>query len=117
MQDDNFEKGKCIKPFGCNECCKFFCIWVIGLREDELHRLQNLDTDKIEIKAVAPHTLDAENRKVEPNTSEITFKFPCKFLKDGKCSIYENRPLLCREYPLVPEDFEEECLKKEIEKR
>lgn len=29
----------------------------------------------------------------------LTLKMPCKFLKDGKCSIYSIRPIMCRLFP------------------
>ncbi|MFH1053045.1 MAG: YkgJ family cysteine cluster protein [Candidatus Woesearchaeota archaeon] len=38
----------------------------------------------------------------EPNVFDIDIglKYPCKFRKDNKCSIYEARPLNCRIFPL-----------------
>lgn len=35
-------------------------------------------------------------------------KKPCAFLKENKCSIYENRPLKCRLYGLIPNDLYDE---------
>lgn len=49
--------------------------------------------------------------------SKVTF-FRCKYLKNSKCSIYDNRPSLCRAYPVVSEKtiffegcgYEAQCL-------
>lgn len=29
---------------------------------------------------------------------------PCVFLRENKCSIYQNRPLICRQFPIVSDD-------------
>jgi len=44
----------------------------------------------------------------------LILKMPCKFLKEGKCSIYQIRPILCRLFPeslVVDEGFDVEDLK------
>jgi len=41
----------------------------------------------------------------------LILKMPCKFLKEGKCSIYSIRPIMCRLFPeslVVDEDFDVE---------
>ncbi len=35
--------------------------------------------------------------KDTPQGTDITH-IPCAFLKDGRCSVYENRPFICRSY-------------------
>ena len=32
--------------------------------------------------------------------SHIRLEVPCSLLKDGKCSDYENRPNICKSYPV-----------------
>lgn len=46
--------------------------------------------------------------RIKPNLKMISFGHyhvilsPCPFLIEGKCSIYNQRPLYCRAYPFVP---------------
>lgn len=32
------------------------------------------------------------------NTLKARLEIPCQMLKDGKCSIYEDRPQMCKDY-------------------
>ena len=60
----------------CHECCRFFNI---PLSPYECTWIEHEDTD------------DMMYIKKKPDGS-------CIYLKDGKCSIYDNRPIACREY-------------------
>lgn len=75
---------------GCNHCCHIPIVIA--------------ETEALSIgKAIG---IKPENLKLEPGSaklSELTKKFegyesPCPFLKDGACSIYEHRPLACRNH-------------------
>ncbi len=57
-------------------CCKFFAIWKSSFKPDVAHWLSLHGTD--EGKAVI-------------------FPVACSKLEDGKCSIYEDRPQMCRD--------------------
>ena len=39
---------------------------------------------------------------VNGDVATIRVDHVCRHLKDDKCGIYEKRPLVCREYPIVP---------------
>ena len=42
------------------------------------------------------------SRLVEYNGQQITcLTEPCYFLKDGKCSAYEFRPITCKRFPIL----------------
>jgi len=74
------DKFKCT---GCGNCCR---LKVIPLRKDDVKRLE-----------------DAGYRDfTEVKEGEVTFKRVngrCLFNKDDKCSVYEHRARVCREFP------------------
>jgi len=84
----------------CGECCRGEDNSVVVFPE-EIRRIQRA-TDLDWLEAVAPpvegewdregcfHTLEWRLRK-ENNA--------CRFYRDGRCSIYPVRPMLCRTYP------------------
>lgn len=67
---------KIVDCTGCHECCRFFNI---PLSPYETTWIEHEDTDgMIHIKKKPDGT--------------------CIYLKEGKCSIYNKRPIACREY-------------------
>lgn len=61
----------------------------IGLLEDELVRLVTLKDMKSQ-----------EFRAKYCRQSSASMDYPCPFYKPGGCSIYEQRPIVCRFFPL-----------------
>lgn len=60
----------------------------------------------IDIKRLSKHLKMKENNfissylKMDEESDYVLQKSPCSFLgNDNKCSVYEHRPLACREYP------------------
>ena len=60
----------------------------------------------IDIKRLSKHLKMKENvfistyLKMDEESDYVLQKSPCSFLgNDNKCSVYEHRPLACREYP------------------
>jgi Fe-S-cluster containining protein len=60
----------------------------------------------IDIKRLSKHLKMKENAfistylKMDEESDYVLQKSPCSFLgSDNKCSVYEHRPLACREYP------------------
>jgi uncharacterized protein len=74
----------------CANCCKAV---EPGITEEEITKLANL-------KNLSGEIFEREFTKKEPPTG-ITFlhRQPCTFLKDHLCTIYENRPASCSDYP------------------
>jgi hypothetical protein len=69
-------KEKIVNCSDCFECCRFF---KIPLSPYECTWIEHEETDGI------------IHIKKKPDGS-------CIYLKDGKCSIYDKRPMACREY-------------------
>jgi len=54
-------------------------------------------------RAVAPEFVDSTLKKLNKKDDEMSF-FYCKYVGDnGMCMIHEDRPLLCRMYPIPHE--------------
>jgi|SaaInlStandDraft_1057018.scaffolds.fasta_scaffold05290_7 uncharacterized protein len=97
-----YEKGlefSCRKD--CSKCCGGSPGYVF-LDEDEILRLQNcLGVDQ-------EFFLDNYTKAVGDRISLRDVEednWNCILLKDGKCSVYENRPLQCRTFPFWPQNI------------
>jgi Fe-S-cluster containining protein len=80
-----------------NKCCNQTYDWVY-LTPREVERLEAASA----VPAREFMTYDYNSRI--GNTVAL-LRLPCRFLdqKTGTCSVYENRPLICRLYPFYPE--------------
>ncbi|MGV6862164.1 MAG: YkgJ family cysteine cluster protein [Putridiphycobacter sp.] len=86
--DIAFEKIDCLD---CANCCK---------TTSPIFR-------DVDIKRLAKHLRVSPSQfidtylKIDADQDYVLKKAPCPFLwlDDNKCSVYENRPLACREYP------------------
>ncbi len=82
----------------CQNCQDYDCEGYIWLLEDEVKTLLNINVPIVEINESVffIHSFEEENGiiKVEKHRP------PCRLRKSGHCSIYENRPLVCRMYPV-----------------
>ena len=85
-----------ICPEGCHLCC---LETEMILTESDVKRLESLGYDRKEFSEFRDGFLRIKN---------IDGK--CYFLKDGKCSIYEHRPLGCRAYPVIYDLDKGECV-------
>ena len=74
---DFTDNGKCSKCGGCCSC-------MLPLKPEEIRFMKNL----IKEKNLKPHTQPVVVRAID---------LTCPFLTDdNKCSIYDNRPYICR---------------------
>lgn len=82
----------------CRRGCNFCCYQNVDVTWDEAALLLE----------VAADTIDWERLNDQlPGHKKIEYrKRACVFLKDGECSVYENRPISCRKY-LVANDPEQ----------
>jgi Fe-S-cluster containining protein len=91
------EKGTA-GPIGCSEGCDSCCHQVVGVTPVELLVIvQHLmiagrSIEELKIKA---RDLAARARGLTPR-ERYSREHPCVFLEQGRCSIYEARPLACR---------------------
>lgn len=99
----------------CQKSCGACCCQLVPLAIPEIFSLQNVveSLPKKRQKVVKTKINDALNKLgreqlLEPlkrisrksNLDErfFTLSIPCPFLEDQSCSIYEDRPFMCREY-------------------
>lgn len=86
---------------GCSHCCYMN----VDVFEDEaIYLAQKIKKGEItynEEEFEHQKSLDADGLWGDPR--------PCIFLKDSKCSIYEDRPVGCRKYFVVVDDPEKTC--------
>lgn len=91
----------------CTDCCKDFSnkeknIDGLPLFEWEVEKMQNIAKERGTKLIIKPIILvgDKKSGKYICPTFKIP-KGPCPFLKENKCSIYEQRPLICKSYPIM----------------
>ena len=70
----------------CAKCCEYFSFEISGDNKQWIEELSEF------LKQTRPDMASIEEGSV------LRFKAPCKFLKDKKCTIYENRPKICRDF-------------------
>lgn len=93
INDDVTSQIDCTK---CANCCKVFDP---VLDEEDVTKLSsslNLNIDEFK-KA---YLVESREEKDCYNFNKV----PCPFLKDNKCSVYENRPKVCESYPHLHKD-------------
>ena len=94
----NLLRHKCV---GCGSCCKNPCI---GLTERDAERIaKHLKISRGDFK----RTYLKRTTGHEGMFKEFAYKFaqtPCKFLVDNRCSVYEVRPEICKQYPNYERD-------------
>tara|TARA_B100001059_G_C17414274_1_gene370011 strand:+ start:66 stop:563 length:498 start_codon:yes stop_codon:yes gene_type:complete len=87
FHDDEFEKTDCLK---CANCCKTTSPI---FRNVDINRLSK--HMRMKVGAFTEKYL-----KLDDDNDYVLKKSPCSFLnKDNTCSVYDFRPLACREYP------------------
>lgn len=77
---------------GCSFCCNN---WVTACTPEILYALKAIESDQREHvrTKVASATQTTKGKSLEERRFMIT---PCPLLENSACSIYENRPLVCR---------------------
>lgn len=104
------ESIKKAEKLGCSPTCRNGCSWCCYLQvsiniDEAILIYKYIQEEKIEIdwEAVKDQSQYGEERWMEMPWKERK----CVFLQEGKCSIYENRPLACRKHMVASK--EEDC--------
>ena len=82
----------------CAECKDHDCEGYVWLLEEEASSLYDLDVPVVEINDSTFFIHSFE--EVDGSLSINKPKPPCKLRRNGLCSIYDSRPLVCRMYPV-----------------
>ncbi|WP_243349812.1 YkgJ family cysteine cluster protein [Parabacteroides sp. FAFU027] len=87
IHEEVFEETNCLE---CANCCR--CLGP---------RITDRDIEKIaSALRLKPHEVVASYLRIDEDNDYVFKSMPCPFLMpDNYCSIYENRPKACREYP------------------
>ncbi|MFO0414370.1 MAG: YkgJ family cysteine cluster protein [Bacteroidota bacterium] len=83
--------NKTIDCTQCGNCCKSFMINVEDDEADKVCKALDITREEFDEKYIEKGT----------NGMMIINTIPCTFLKENKCSIYENRFSGCREFPAL----------------
>lgn len=75
------------EKLGCSHCCHIAC----EISDIEADRIgKQIKRKPVPQPQLTPLLLEAARARRD------TFRSPCTFLKDGRCSIYRHRPIACR---------------------
>ena len=82
----------------CQKCSFPCCVGYIWLLADEVESLLNIDVPIVEINDSTAfiHSFEEEDGVIRIDKP----KPPCRWRESSFCSIYTNRPLVCRMYPV-----------------
>ncbi|MBD3225444.1 MAG: hypothetical protein GF313_11975 [Caldithrix sp.] len=82
----------------CRDCRDHDCEGYVWLLKDETESLLDIDVQIVEINDNTSfiHSFEEEGDVVRVDK----LKPPCRLREAGLCTIYKNRPLVCRMYPV-----------------
>ena len=84
----------------CGKCCRKFGRKGLPLFDFEIERIKKIASDRNFILDIRPvESVVGEDGK-EVVALYGMFNEPCPFLLGGKCSIYEERFLICKQFPI-----------------
>ena len=96
LRYDDTLTSKLVNCKQCGKCCDGTIFTNVALTKEDIARLEDglgkPFTDIFTTEEIICLNTDGKSR--------LSFAFPCKFLKDNKCTIYNLRPLACRQYPI-----------------
>lgn len=94
--------------FDCGgKCCKAFTLTksnIISLWQAGDGHSKEFDTVRNMLVAIENDNYEELMRDSKGYSKGGELWFACKHLKNDKCSIYEDRPQMCREFPYYPHD-------------
>ncbi|WP_424353532.1 YkgJ family cysteine cluster protein [Methanosarcina mazei] len=101
---DNFynELNKIVRNYTCPSSCDSICCKYspINFEKDEYYRIISV-VDQISKDIIKEKTIEYSKRGYY---RKLPAAEACPLLHDTKCSIYENRPLVCQRFPIEMAD-------------
>jgi Fe-S-cluster containining protein len=81
---------------GCSACC--YQIVTINITDAVRIAKRMISMSDVEIEKIrlAAETATKANRRIRYDSMRWAMQIPCSFLSDSNCSIYEDRPIVCR---------------------
>jgi Fe-S-cluster containining protein len=92
--------GKCCKP-SWDGVAGFVYLTQKDIHNLTMHLAQHWTDFAVELEFDSTRFANEKSRQRVLDSPEGT----CRFLKDGKCSVYEARPTQCRTFPFWPENI------------
>lgn len=90
VQEIHSEVFKKVDCLACGNCCRYTGPLLTEKDKDRIARLLRMKVVDFEAKYL----------RIDEDGDWVFQKLPCPFLgEDNHCSIYEDRPKACREYP------------------
>jgi Fe-S-cluster containining protein len=81
----------------CGKCCNGEWFKIVPLFLSDYRKILNQVENVFKYEEIS--------QLVEFNGQQVTcLTEPCHFLKDGKCSIYEYRPITCKKFPILVDE-------------
>ncbi|NUM59714.1 MAG: YkgJ family cysteine cluster protein [Bdellovibrionaceae bacterium] len=91
----------------CATCAATCCTMPIEVRWEDLVELNLVSDDDLSLPLKSIINRLKKEKVISTYRSEtslfalkMTADGKCRYLKNNKCSVYKNRPLVCREFPL-----------------
>lgn len=96
LRFDETLTGKLVECQKCGKCCNGTTYTKTALSDSDIERLEKGLGKPLNKIFESNEIMSIENG----DTPIMAMTQPCKFQKDNQCTIYEFRPLTCRQYPL-----------------
>lgn len=94
VYDDIPEKVECYK--GCSYCCySTVSITELEMKAIEAHIRHKFSKEKLDLVIKSAKTLKKKYQSIKKE-DRVYSRDACPLLIEGRCSVYESRPLMCR---------------------
>ena len=101
LTDQWYREGLSFHCTGCGKCCLGSDAYVFLSKNDIAKLARHLQIDEEEFLQRYTRIVDGQICLLDAENSDA-----CVFLKEKKCSVYENRPVQCRTFPFWPHNLQ-----------
>jgi len=107
--NDLFRKHKVMEHSDCSDGCHYCCHQIVSLTVfDAIRVTRGIDTLSDDKKRVVRKNAIANvvaNNNAKTDAQRWKRRLPCSLLNDGRCLIYENRPIPCLATTSIDREF------------